>query len=144
MTGLPQFNVPLFDRQAARLRAVGYTVVSPAELDSQPVRNYALKSADGKLDEHNKIEGETWGDMLARDVKVISDQVDAICVLPGWNNSRGARLETFVALLCNKSIWQDVNLYNVGERSLGIDEPAQLEELNRLDVVFAIARSFIR
>jgi hypothetical protein len=144
MTGLPQFNVPLFDRQAARLRAIGYTVVSPAELDSQPVRDYALKSIDGKLDQHNKIEGETWGDMLARDVKVISDQVDAICVLPNWYKSRGARLETFVALLCDKSIWQDVNLYNVGERSLGIDEPAQLEELNRLDVIFAIARSFIR
>jgi hypothetical protein len=137
MTGLPQFNVPLFDRQATRLRNVGYTVVSPAELDSEPVRDYALKSVDGKLDEHDKIEGETWGDMLARDVKVISDHVDAICVLPDWSKSRGARLEVFVALLCNKSIWFDENLDEYGRA-------AYLVELDRADAVVAIARSFIR
>ena len=34
MTNVPQFNVPQFNDTAAKLRAAGYTVINPAELDS--------------------------------------------------------------------------------------------------------------
>lgn len=104
MTGYPQFNIPLFECVTAELRAAGYTIVSPVELDSTIVREVALASADGAL-ENNQIAGETWGEILARDVRLVADKVDGVIVLPRWNYSRGARLEVFVALLCSKPIY---------------------------------------
>ena len=99
MTGIPQFNVPLFDRAARELRDRGYSIVSPAELDSQAVRDAALASKTGSHDDLLET-NETWGDMLARDVKMIADHLGGIIFLPDWQKSRGARLEAFVGLLC--------------------------------------------
>jgi hypothetical protein len=96
MTGIPQFNFPAFDAAAAALREAGYDVVSPAEMDDPETRAAALASPDGAPGSGSSS-GETWGDFLARDVKLIADGgLDAIVVLPGWERSRGARLETFV------------------------------------------------
>lgn len=103
MTGIPQFNFPLFASESARLRGEGYKIVSPHELDSPAVQQAAWASPDGAL-HSGHIAGETWGDILARDVKVVADNVRGILVLPGWTKSRGARLETFVAHLCGKPI----------------------------------------
>lgn len=103
MTGYPQFNFPAFHAAAADLRAQGYEIISPAEQDSPAVQSEAIKSADGSLDANGKIAGETWGDILAKDVKLVADGVDGIIFLPGWEQSRGARLEAFVGLLCKRS-----------------------------------------
>ena len=100
MNGIPQYNIPAFDAAAAHLRAAGHEVFSPAELDSPAVREAALASPDGLAG--SNIAGETWGDMLARDVKLISDAVGGIIFLPTWDRSRGARLEAFVGLLTGK------------------------------------------
>jgi len=106
MTGIPQFNFPAFDAAAADLRARGYDVVSPAELDDPETREVALASPDGAPDSGSS-NGETWGDFLARDVKLIADEgIEAIVCLPGWERSRGARLETFVARLCDLRIYR--------------------------------------
>lgn len=100
MTGIPQFNVPFFDRVAAELRAQGHDVVSPAELDSPEMRAAALKSTDGALAPLEQATKETWGEVLARDVRVLSDHgIQAIALLPGWKKSRGANLEATVGLL---------------------------------------------
>jgi hypothetical protein len=98
MTDLPQFNYPWFDRAATYLRDVlGWDVQSPAEMDDPATRAAALASPDGRPGS-GVSNGETWGDFLARDVKLIADgDLDAVVVLPGWERSRGARLETFVA-----------------------------------------------
>lgn len=105
MTNIPQFNIPLFDAVAATLRATGRDVVSPAELDSPEMRALALASSDGKMPSDGKLAGETWGDVLARDVKLIHNEIDAICVLPNWQKSRGAKLECFVGLLTGKEFY---------------------------------------
>lgn len=97
MTGIPQFNYPAFDEAVHRLRLMGWEVTSPAELDDPETRKMALTSTDGAPGS-GSANGETWGDFLARDVKLLADTpLDAIVVLPGWERSRGARLETFVA-----------------------------------------------
>lgn len=107
MTGLPQFNFPAFDAMAARLRALLFEVVSPAELDDPEDREAALASADGSmLGGHGKTK-KSWGDFLSRDVKLIADGgIEGIVVLPGWETSRGARLETFVGFLCRIAIYR--------------------------------------
>lgn len=101
MTGIPQFNYPAFDAAAAQLRSDGYDIVSPAEMDDEKTRAAAMASPDGKPG-LGSTNGETWGDFLARDVKLIADTVDGIICLPGWEGSKGARLEVFVGLLGHK------------------------------------------
>lgn len=123
MSGIAQFNFPAFIAAAAALRAQGITVISPAETDPEDVRQVAMASPDGKYDANGKVGHESWGDMLARDVKMLADgmlvyppatngaenaplpellKVDGIVFLPGWENSKGARLEAFVGLLTGK------------------------------------------
>jgi hypothetical protein len=97
MSNIPQFNFPAFYAATAALRAAGFGIVSPAELDDQEDKGLALKSATGAPGDHPN---KTWGDFLARDVKIVSDQVQGIIFLPNWHLSKGAKLEAFVALLC--------------------------------------------
>lgn len=97
MTHIPAFNFPAFDAAANRLREAGYDVVSPAELDDPVDRAAALASPDGSALSYGAGVKKTWGEFLARDVKLLADGgIEAIAVLPGWEKSRGARLETFV------------------------------------------------
>lgn len=96
MTGIPQFNIPEFDRVAAELRSAGYDVVSPAELDDPETRAAALASVTGNPDDVQRH--GTWGDFLSRDVKILADGgIEGVFVMPGWETSRGVRLEIAVA-----------------------------------------------
>lgn len=104
MTNIPHFNFPEFDRVSAFLRKRGYTVVSPAELDSPEDRARAMASLDGNPIQYTY--GKTHADFLARDLKIIADQVDAIYVLPGWERSVGARVETFIGFCYGKTIYR--------------------------------------
>lgn len=115
MSGIPQFNFPAFDRAAEGLRRRGFTVISPAELDDRKTREDALASPDGRLID-GKSSGQTWGEFLARDVKIVSDQVQGIILMPGWETSRGAKLEAYVGLLCKhdfKEIKKDGALHSI-------------------------------
>jgi hypothetical protein len=104
MSGLPQFNFPAFYAAAEALRACGYDVVSPAELDDAEDKGAAMASKDG----NPAHAARSWGDFLARDVKLLADGVviqntyepiDGIIFLPGWEKSKGAKLEAFVGVL---------------------------------------------
>lgn len=129
MSGIPSFNFPAFYDAAAALRAAGWSVISPAETDPPDVQAEALKSPDGKM-VAGKCGSETWGDMLARDVKMLADGVlvdtkfshedshgaehythtrlpiEGIVFLPGWEKSKGARLEAFVGILTGKQFFE--------------------------------------
>jgi hypothetical protein len=98
MTHIPHFNIPAFEEAAATLRSRGYEVVSPVELDSAEMRAVGMASPDGDPAPYYGKLKDSWGNLLARDVRIITDEgIDAVYVLPGWERSRGARLETFVA-----------------------------------------------
>ncbi len=99
MSGIPQFNFPAFHAAAKSLREQGFEIISPAEMDAESdVAAKALASKSGDLIDAGIK--ETWGDLLARDVKLIADGVGGIVLLENWHKSRGARLESYVALLC--------------------------------------------
>lgn len=100
MSGIPQFNIPLFDEVTEKLRSHGYDIVSPAELDTPEIRAAAMQSESGQ---HSDLPaGDTWGTLLARDVHIIADEIDGIIFLPKWHESNGARLEAYVALITGK------------------------------------------
>jgi hypothetical protein len=102
MSGIESFNVPAFLDARDSLENRGYKAQLPADLDDPNVVQQLLTSPDGQ---HDSIAtGLTWGDCLAMDVKLISDVVGGVAVIDGWKNSRGARLETYVAYLVGKPI----------------------------------------
>lgn len=104
MTGIPQFNFPAFDAAEADLTARGYEVVPPADLHDPEVRAAALASETGNLADLPRH--LTWGQFLANDVRMIADDgIEGIVCLPGWDTSRGARLETYVARLCGLPVF---------------------------------------
>jgi hypothetical protein len=114
MSGIPQFNFPRFDERAAHWRSTGdWDIVSPAELDDPKTRVAALASPDGSPDSGSN-NGETWGDFLARDVKLIADEgIEAIICLEEWYLSKGGRLEVFIARLLGLPILKDADLQPV-------------------------------
>ncbi len=77
MTGLPDLNFPAFNAEAARLREQGFAVVNPAELNPDPQA--------------------TWKQCMRLDIRHLVE-CDAIVMLPGWERSRGARLERHIAI----------------------------------------------
>jgi hypothetical protein len=105
MSWIPQFNFPAFDDGALDLRSredengkPEWIIVSPAELDDPETRKSALASLDGNPSGQHK--GQTWGDFLARDLKLIADEgIETIICLPEWWKSEGGRIEVFTACL---------------------------------------------
>lgn len=76
MSGHPELNFPAFRLMAKSLRAAGYDVTSPAELNPDP-------DAD-------------WKTCMRADIKALCD-CDGIALMPGWESSAGAHLELHVA-----------------------------------------------
>lgn len=76
MTGIEDFNFPVFNATAAKLRAAGYDVVNPAEI------NPDLEMP--------------WEECMRADIKALCD-CDAIALIPGWTESKGAHLELHIA-----------------------------------------------
>lgn len=75
MTGIPEFNYPAFHAEAARIRSLGFEVVSPAEIN--PI-------------------GGTWEECMRKDIAELVT-CDTVALLPNWENSRGASLEKYIA-----------------------------------------------
>jgi hypothetical protein len=89
MRGIPEYNFPAFYAAAASLRARGIEVWSPAEHDVH---------ADGfnpVTDTHQPMRH-----YMKRDLPAVLD-ADFVAVLPGWENSQGAKLEVAVARACD-------------------------------------------
>lgn len=77
MTGLPDFNYPAFHAAAARLRAEGHHVENPAE-NTAPACG-------------------TWLAYMRLALAQVAT-CDAVFMLPGWRESKGARIEHGLAL----------------------------------------------
>ncbi|MHA3905169.1 DUF4406 domain-containing protein [Castellaniella sp. WN] len=87
MTGLPDMNFPAFHAAAEKLRADGFDVVNPAEINPDP---------------------ETaWTDCMRRDIVALMD-CDSILMLPGWPTSRGASLEFRIAFDLGMTVYYGI------------------------------------
>ena len=81
ITGIPEHNKPEFDRVAMKLRYLGYKVVSPVEMDGNDF-------------------SKPWEWYMRRDLKILID-CDAVFFLQGWNLSKGAKIENYLAKALN-------------------------------------------
>jgi hypothetical protein len=90
MSGVEDFNFPLFFETEKKLKELGYEVINPAHNDGEDLES-ALEMA-GTPDKPNN----SWGYYMRRDLPHVLD-VDALCVLPNWRKSKGASLEVHVA-----------------------------------------------
>ncbi len=77
MTGHPDLNFPAFHATAAALRADGWHVENPAEINADPAADWLVC-------------------MRADITRLVT--CDAIYMLPGWKQSRGARVEHTLAV----------------------------------------------
>lgn len=77
MSGLPESNYPAFHAKAAELRAAGFHVENPAE---NPAPHCS-----------------SWLGYMRMAVKQLSS-CDAVVLLPGWSQSRGACVEHQLAV----------------------------------------------
>lgn len=100
MQGYEDYNYPLFQAVSEALRGYGFQVVNPAELDSADPLPHEL---DG---------GEPWtvspksrAAYMKRDLTWVVG-CDAICLLPGWEESKGANMELLVALMKGSEVWE--------------------------------------
>jgi hypothetical protein len=90
MTGYEDWNFTAFFNAEHTLSALGHEVVNPAHNDGATIEE-ALRSAGDPSRPNN-----SWSYYMRRDLPHVLG-VDAVCVLPGWQNSRGASLEVYVA-----------------------------------------------
>jgi nucleoside 2-deoxyribosyltransferase len=124
MTGLPDYNFSAFNEAALKLREEGFKVISPAELDEDS-------------GPEPPAEGEKYGPeyvaYLKRDVQHVIE-VDAVVVLPGWDKSRGAKFETYLAAGLDKPVFRYAtgSRVSIEEVHAPITEETILEEAQRL------------
>lgn len=87
MTGYPDLNFPAFNKEALRLRMLGWEVINPVDINSDP-------SAD-------------WCDCICDDIRAVAAaDCDGIALLPGWEKSPGAQIEVWTARKFNKPVFR--------------------------------------
>lgn len=105
MTGIEQHNVPAFDAAADALRGLCFAVVSPPDI----TRANPLPGIHGD----GSISQAAYQELVRLDLLELLD-CDAVAVLPGWDRSKGARLEAAVAIATGMNIYTVESLLDDG------------------------------
>jgi hypothetical protein len=92
MSGEIDLNFPLFNSLTAQLRAIGYDVINPVEINSDP--------------------SAAWLTCIKADIEHVA-RCQMIAMIPGWEASFGARIERLVAEKLGLEI---VNVYDLFEK----------------------------
>lgn len=87
MTGIEDYNYPLFDHVSGRLRGCGHRVYNPTE---HPLAEEFKKTA-------SRIYTRA---IFASYCTFICLEADTIVLLPGWSMSVGSQVEHELALIC--------------------------------------------
>ena len=99
MTGYPDYNFPFFNMVATTLKECGYDVVNPVDICKKYKKEKVLsdKSVFNAMIEEQQKEERTCTDLL---------------LLPGWELSKGVRLELKTAIEKDMHIYQWANVCN--------------------------------
>lgn len=94
MRGYHEFNFPVFHGAARALRARGYEVFNPAEIDENTgFKTAGLTGTDAEL-EHASYDLRS---AILTDLTWIARHAEGVVVLGGWEASSGANLEVGLA-----------------------------------------------
>jgi hypothetical protein len=85
MRGIKDSNFPAFDAAKKEWEVKGWNVISPADLD---------REAGPQID---PISPASLRAYMTRDTKAIIEKVDALVMLNGWSDSKGAKVEFHLA-----------------------------------------------
>lgn len=125
MTGLPEFNYPIFNKTAKALRDLGYTVMNPAENQTPPCGS--------------------WVGYMRTALSQVAT-ADVMVLLRGWEDSSGATKEATVAQWLGISIVKESphalaelaelsNKFITGTIQMQRAEDDKADELERLHTV---------
>ena len=100
MSGIPFFNYPAFHEASARLREQGHHVFNPAERDIERHDGVDISAGNeaGCPQQAAAEHGFSRRVALTDDLMWICREAEGIALLPGWQNSKGARAEHATAL----------------------------------------------
>jgi hypothetical protein len=94
MRGIPECNFPAFFAATAELEAVGFEVFNPAARDND---HHGTDISKGNATGDEALAAAQHGfnlrEALGADLAWICAEADAIALLPGWENSKGATAE---------------------------------------------------
>lgn len=85
MTGIEDYNRPMFNKVSAELEALGHQVINPAVPDLE-------------------IPDDAPHHMWMRRALGLLLNAEAIFLMPGWHRSRGACMELSVAQICGMEV----------------------------------------
>ena len=122
MRDQPFYNAPVFDKAAATLRGRGYDVLNPVDFDRESYGVDFTLYPQG----NEEIPGlPPLADLLLRDLEYVS-LCEAIVLLPGHENSKGARTEKAFAEFCGLRVLyytpEDGSLWSVPEKDTGTND----------------------
>jgi len=86
MSGYHDMNREAFKNATLDLRQQGHEVTNPVETDCA-------------------VDSGRWSDFLKKDIALLTT-CDTVVVLPGWEDSKGARLEVFTAFDLGLAIYR--------------------------------------
>ena len=109
MRGKKWFNFPDFDWAKECLMRAGWEVISPADLDREIGFDVKSLPPDTDWSDVSKL-GFDLRTAIQRDVAAIC-QCDAIFMLHGWSESRGAKAEKAVAEWLGLMVFYQVDGY---------------------------------
>lgn len=85
MTGIKDFNFPLFNAVAEKVRGLGFEVVNPVDICK-------------KFKKERVLADKTVFEQMINEQQEAERTCDILMLLPGWENSKGVRLELKTAL----------------------------------------------
>ena len=104
MRGIKDFNFPAFYAAEDILVGLGYKVFNPARRDESKYGQGKLKTETGDENEVAATAGFSLREALGADCQWITEFADAICLLPGWEASKGANAEVALATALNLEV----------------------------------------
>ena len=107
MTSLPDSNIPKFNAVADRLRAEGHFVINPADISHLFGTAEEVSGSFLAYYENDKAFGGSLAQCIMDADLAAVRSCDAIYMLKGWENSRGAKKELTEAIACELQVMLD-------------------------------------
>ncbi len=120
MRGIAEYNFPAFFEAENQLKSMGYKVLSPATQD--------VKEGFKTHTPESTLTGEDYERWIKRDMDMVTKS-DGICVLPGFEKSKGAQVEVAMARFLNKPVYEYPSMAVLGvTKNIKVDKTDVLLE----------------